>query len=208
MRRVLLIPLTLLLITSAGAIHADTKLQQPWIDRDYVANNDAFASVLVIGVPDHTDERGKLENSLVKALQKDGVRATASLDLMSADTEVTKESVLAALEGKDIEAVFLTRVFRTDDIEVVQGGDPGTMRTERDFAIQLWENYEGTRDQALNAPRKEKQRLVLENNLYDLKSEKLVWTVQSFSMDPKSADKIIKSLSKLVTEQLRKDGLI
>ena len=49
---------------------------------------------------------------------------------------------------------------------------------------------------------------MLENNLYDIASEKMVWSAQSYSMNPKSADKIIKELSKLVADQLRKDLLI
>lgn len=192
----------------AAASAADTKLQQPWVDHDYVGSNNPIKSILVIGVPDHPDERRKLEDSFTRSLAKAGVNATASLDIMAADTEVSKESVLAALEGRDIEAVLLTRVFRIEDIEIVQGGDPGTMRTDRDFAIQLWANYEDARDQVLNAPRSKKQRLVLENNLYDLDSENLIWTVQSYSMNIKSADKVIKSLTPLVTDSLKKQNLI
>jgi hypothetical protein len=91
---------------------------------------------------------------------------------------------------------------------VVQGADANTMRIQQDFATQLWDNYEGIRGQAANLQKNTKQSLVLENSLYELQSEKLVWTVQSYSMNPKSADKVIKSLSKLVTDQLRKDDLI
>lgn len=202
--------LGLTLIFTAVAVNADTKLQQPWVDQEYINNNGlhSIESILVIGVPDHPDERYKLEDQFKQALAKSGVEATPSLDIMSADTEVNKENVLAALEGKNIDAVLLIRVYRIDDVEIIEGDDPGTMRTERDFAVQLWQNYEGARDQALNAPRNEKQRLVLENNLYDLKSENLIWTVQSYSMNLKSADKIIKSLTHLVTENLKQQNLI
>jgi hypothetical protein len=208
MKRLLSLGLTLFLTLTGAAVEADTELQQPWIDRAYVNDNDAFKSLLVIGVPDHPDERRKLEDRLTKALAKSGVQATASLDVMSADTEVNKESVLAALEGSNIDGVLLTRVFRVDDIVEVQGADSETMRRQHDFATKLWDNYDGMRGQAANLQKNKKQRLVLENNLYELKSEKLVWTVQSYSMNPKSSDKIIKSLSKLASDQLRKDNLI
>ena len=208
MKRLVSLGLTLFFTLSGVAVGADTVLQQPWIDRGYVNNNDAFRSILVIGVPDHPDERRKLEDRLAKALEKSGVQATASLDIMSVDTTVSKESVLAVLEGKNIDGVLLTRVFRVDDVTVVQGADANTMRIQQDFTTQLWDNYEGVRGQAANLQKNTKQSLVLENSLYELQSEKLVWTVQSYSMNPKSADKVIKSLSKLVTDQLRKDNLI
>ena len=209
MKKSLTIGFTILLcLLNLGVQAEKTTLQQPWVDRGYINNNDAFQNILVIGVPDHPDERRQLEDSMVKALSKMGVEATASLDIMSIETEVNKENVVSALEGRSVEGVLLTRVFRVEDIETVQGGDPGTMRTERDFAIQLWANYEGARDQALNAPKHKEHRLVLENNLYETRSENLVWTVQSYTIDPKSSDKVIKSLSKLVSEQLRKDNFI
>ena len=165
-------------------------------------------SILVIGVPDHPDERRRLEDTFVKSLSDEGITTVASLDVMSRDTEINEQTVKAALADRNIEAVLLTRVYRVDDVEIVQGGDPGTRRTERDFAIQLWDNYKGARDYALNASKNQEQRLVLENNLYDLNSAELVWTVQSFTMNPKSSKKVIDSLSKLIPKQLKKDGLI
>ena len=59
MKRILLIPLTLLLTVAAASLNADTKLQVPWMDRDYVYNNDPFKSILVIGVPDRPEYRRK-----------------------------------------------------------------------------------------------------------------------------------------------------
>lgn len=206
-----ILTLSFALLSIAGVCQlagADTQLTEPWVDHAYVNSHGPVASILVIGVTELPETRRQLENSLAKALANDGVNATASLDLMSEDTEVNKENVLAAVAGKNIDAVLLTRLFRTEDVQIVQGGDPGTIRTERDFAIQLWENYEGTRDQALNAPKSKKHRIVLENNLYDIDTEDLVWTVQSLSMDAKSADKVIKSLSKLIPKSLRDAYLI
>ena len=209
MKRISLIPIALFAVLAAGTLSADTKLKHPWVDRDYVANNDAFKSILVIGVPDHPDKRRSLEDSLVKALEKAGVQATASLDIMAPETEVNRDSVVAALAGKDVDGVFLTSLSRVDDVEIVPGGEPPkTQRSDREFALLLWQDYQGTYDQALNAPTKEKHRLVLENELYNLASEKVVWVVQSYSMKPKSADKVIKDLSKQVSEQLHNDGLI
>ena len=209
MRRMLRIQLVLLLSLAAGVLYAEIQLPAPWMDRDYVYNHDPFESILVIGVPDHPDKRRQLENSLVKALEKNGVQATASLDIMSEDTEINRDTVTAALAGRDVDAMFLASLHRVEDIEIVSGGVlPKTQRTERDFALQLWQDSQGTYDQNLAALRKEKHRLVLENKLYNLKNEKLVWSVQSYSMKPGSADEAIRSLIKQVAATLRRDGVI
>ena len=122
MKRIVSISLALITTLSAAVLHADTKLKHPWVDRDYVLNADPFKSILVIGVPDHPDKRRSLEDGLVKSLEKAGVKATASLDIMSADTEVNRDTVVAALAGKDVDAVFLTSLARVDDVEIVKGG--------------------------------------------------------------------------------------
>ena len=194
-------------VLSTAQLHADTTLAEPWIDNAYVNNHGPVKNILVIGVPDHPDERHQLEQTFSKALSDSGVSAMPSLDIMSADVEVNKGNVLAAIAGRDFDAVLLTQVYRVDDVDIVPGGDPDRV-TDRDFAIQLWDNYEGARDQALDARKKKEHRLVLENNLYDLKSEDLVWSVQSYSINPKSSDKIIRELSRLIPASLKKASLI
>lgn len=187
---------------------AETKLAQPWSDRAFINNHGPFKNILVIGVPKETDERHNLEKAFVEVLKKSGVNALPSLDIMSADTEVNKDNVLAAVAGKNIDSVLLTRMFRVEEIDIVQIDDPGSKRSERDFALGLWGDYRNARDYALDAAKKKQLRIVLENSVYDLNSAELVWTVQSYSMDPKSADEVIKSLSRLISDSLKKEKLI
>ena len=189
-------------------IQAETKLTQSWSDRAFINNHGPFKNILVIGVPKETDERQKLEKTFAEVLKKNGVNAIPSLDIMPADTEVNKDNVLAAVAGKDIDSVLLTRLYRVEEIDIVKIEDPGTKRSERDFALGLWGDYQNARDSALDAGTKKQLRVVLENSVYDLKSAELVWTVQSHSMDPKSADEVIKSLSRLISESLKTEKLI
>ena len=187
---------------------AETKLTQSWSDRAFINNHGPFKNILVIGVPKETDERRKLEKAFSEVLKKKGVNAMPSLEIMSPDTEVNKENVLAAVTGKDFDSVLLTRLYRVEEIEIVKIDDPGTKRSQRDFALGLWADYRNAHDYALDAAKKKQFRVVLENSVYDLNSAELVWTVQSHSMDPKSADDVIKSLSQLVSDSLKKEKLI
>ena len=187
---------------------AETKLAQPWADRSFINSHGPFNSVLVIGVPEEPDERKKLENTFASVLKKNGVNTMASLDLMTIDTEVNKENVLSAVRGKNVDSVLLIRLYRVEEIDILQIDDPGTKRSQRDFALGLWSDYTKAHDYALDAAQKKQLRVVLENSVYDLNSAELVWTVQSYSMDPKTADEIISSLSQLITEALKKEKLI
>ena len=189
-------------------LQAETKLTQSWSDRSFINSHGPFKNILVIGVPKEPDERRKLEKAFSEVLKKKGVNAIPSLEIMSPDKEVNKENVLAAVSGKDFDSVLLTRLYRVEEIDIVQISDPGTKRSQRDFALGLWADYRNAHDYALDAAKKKQLRVVLENSVYDLKSEELVWTVQSHSMDPKSADDVIKSLSQLVSDSLKKEKLI
>lgn len=187
---------------------AETKLSQPWADRAFINSHGPFSSVLVIGVPEEPEERGKLEKAFVNVLNQNGVNTVASLDLMAVDTEVNKENVLAAVRGKNVDSVLLIRLYRVEEIDILQVDNPGTKRSQRDFALGLWADYTKAHDYALDAAQKKQLRVVLENSVYDLNSAELVWTVQSYSMDPKTADEVIGSLSQLITEALKKEKLI
>ena len=50
--------------------------------------------------------------------------------------------------------------------------------------------------------------LKLETNVYDVASGKLVWSMQSESVDPQSASQVIKDQIKLVIETLEKRSLL
>lgn len=189
-------------------IQAETKLAQPWADRAFINSHGPFNNVLVIGVPEEPEERGKLEKTFTRVLEQNGVSTLASLDIMSIDTQINKKNVLSAVSGKNVDSVLLIRLYRVEEVDILQIDNPGTKRSERDFALGLWGDYANARDYALDAAKKKQLRVVLENSVYDLDSTELVWTVQSYSMDPKSAGEVIESLSHLITKTLKKEKLI
>ena len=91
---------------------AETKLMQPWSDRAFINSHGPFKNILIIGVPKETDERAKLEKAFSEVLKKNGVNAMPSLEIMSPDTEINKENVLAAVSGKDFDSLLLNRLYR------------------------------------------------------------------------------------------------
>jgi hypothetical protein len=50
--------------------------------------------------------------------------------------------------------------------------------------------------------------VILETNLYEVKSEELVWSAQSRSFAPESAKEVIDDLVRLVIKDLKEKGLI
>jgi hypothetical protein len=48
----------------------------------------------------------------------------------------------------------------------------------------------------------------LESNLYDVASEKLLWSIQSKAFNPEDLDSFFKGYSKLLRDHLKKEGLV
>jgi hypothetical protein len=189
---------------------AETKLVQPWSNRTFISDNGPFENILVIAVTEEPKYRPILEKAFAERIEKIGAAATLSSSIMPTDAEMSEQAIKAAVaeHGANIEIVLLTSLYRIDEVDILQIDDPGTMRSERDFALALGRDYRDARDFALDAEVKKRLRFILENSIYDLESAELIWTVQSYSMDPKTAEDIIKSVSKLVTDKLKEEDLI
>ena len=189
---------------------AQTRLGQPWTDQSFIVANGPFKSVLVIAVTEERESRAPLEDAFTRLIQKAGADAVSSNTIMSADQEVTEETIKAATAaaGKDFDVVLLTHLYRVEEVDIVNITDPGTKRSERDFALALWKDWRSARDYAIDAGVTRKLRYVLENSVYYLESADLIWTAQSHSTNPKTAEEIIDSVSKLVTDALVKEQLI
>lgn len=197
-------------ILASHAVTAQTTLNQPWIDQTFVAANAPFRKVLIIAVTHESENRSLLEEAFVKQIGRTKADAVSSNSIMAPDTEPTAEAIKAAVQatGETYDIVLLTYLVRVDDVDIVNITDPGTKRSERDFALALWGDWQNARDFVLDAGVTHRRQFVVESSVYDLESEEQIWTVQSYSMDPKSAEKIISSVSKMVTEAMVNDDLL
>lgn len=197
------------IVTSFSAI-AQTTLNQPWADQSFVAENAPFRKVLIIAVTNEQENRVMLEEAFAKHVGKTEADAISSNSIMAPDVETTAETVKAAVaaSGEDFDVVLLTYLVRVDDVDIVNVTDVGIKRSERDFALALWGDWANARDFVLDAGVTHRRQFVVESSVYDLDSEKQVWTVQSYSMDPKSVEEIVGSITTLVTKALVNDNLL
>lgn len=189
---------------------AQTTINQPWSDQSFIAANAPFRNVLIIAVTNEKDNRPMLEEAFAKRIGKTRAKAVSSNSIMAPDVEPTEESVKAAVEasGEDFDIVLLTYLLRVDDADIVNITDPGTKRSERDFALALWGDWQNARDFVLDAGVTHRRQFVVESSVYDLDSAEQIWTVQTYTMDPKSAKEIIDTITAMVTDALVKGNLL
>ena len=201
--------IALILFALTACTTTQTKLVEVWSDDAYAVSRDPLRIMLIIGMTETLEDRRMVERIFADAFSKNGVEAVPSLEIMSADTEIIKQMVEGAIMGTDIEAVLVTRLVRLEETELYHGPHPTTYRSEKQFRETLWDYQAYSYDYASDPNLKTKNRVaVLESSLYDVNTARLIWSVQSQSIDPKSADTVIRSLSALVVDSLKKENLI
>jgi hypothetical protein len=167
-----------------------------WQDEAYRGEID---SLLVIAVVEDSALRRSLEDAYVGKFSERALTATPGYVLLPDVELLSRETVEAAIEDLDIDAVMVTRLVGVEEVEQY---NPPTYYDYYDsyFLYTLPRSSQGyyTRFTLLK----------LETNLYDTASAQLVWSLQSESMDSPAPEDVIEGQVGLTIERLAARGLI
>ena len=179
---------------------ASTKVAETWVNDSYTGG--PVSDVLVIGVTNQETIRRTFENKFVQELNAIGVEAVSSADALAiqADQKVEKEDVLKVVEKYGNDAVLITHLVSEDKIKVYHppryyGDYYGYYGYAYDFSHQP--GYYTT-DTIVS----------LETNLYDVKTEKPIWSGQSRTWNPSSDKKLIDEVIKTVIKSMQENNLL
>jgi hypothetical protein len=185
---------------------ATTKITETWKDDRY--QGAPFSDFFVIGVAKEKNTRRSFENKFVEKLQAAGVQAVASSSVMESDQKIEKETILAAIEKLDIDAVLVTRLVSLKEEEI---RSPSTSEYQRpdDYQGGYYSDYSiayGHTNQP--AQYTTSVRVGLETKLYDVRTERLIWAATSKSANPKSKIKLFDAVIDALVRDLKKNKLL
>jgi len=163
------------------------------------------SNILVIGITGNEDSRRSFERKFVAQLKLAGVEGISSEDAipMPADLELKKETILKAVNQFKNDAVIITHLIDKEEKEVfTRGGEAD--RGYYGFYHSRY-TYSYARDPGYSNTSK---TIRLETNLYDVKTEKLIWSGQSKTLSKDSKDQIINDVIKVVINDLQNNKLI
>jgi hypothetical protein len=149
------------------------------------------SNILVIAITGNEHNRRSFEREFVAQLKSAGVEAISSEDAipMPPDLELKKETILNAVNQFENDAVIITHLIDKEEKEVnTRGG-------------QSVKGYYGFYHRRYSSLR-------LETNLYDVKTEKLIWSGQSKTWSRDSKNQIINDVIKVVINDLQNNKLI
>jgi hypothetical protein len=180
-----------------------TKPLHTWKDSSYTGGY--LTSVMVVAISDKLADRTMFEDLFAKAFDKNGVKAVSAIAIAPGKTEIDKETIKAEAKKRGIEAVFVTHLMGVKEKTVYHPPPVGAHPYYGSFSsyypsVYSYTHYPGYYTQH--------ELVRLESNLYEVATEKLIWSFQSETINPKNIKDGVDSLGKVVISDLRKNSLL
>ena len=177
-----------------------TQKTSEWRDPAYAGQK--FNNVLVIGVAKEATVRRMFESNLVDGLTEKQLAAAPSYSIMDHQEKISEETVEAAIIGKHFDAVLVTHLVGVEQKEVYR---PPTYSA----GIGYYGYYSAAHARVYEPGYYDRYKVVkLETTLYDVKTKKPVWSMQSDTIDPQADEKLIKAVIDAVIKALSEQALI
>ena len=192
-------PLTTLLLALLLSSCASMRSVMEWRDDSFSGQID---SLLVIAASNDGAIRRSTEDGYRARFEAMGLSAIVGYSLLDESVELTRESVEAALVDTEVDAVLVTRLLGLDEFEQYQ---PPTTH----YYYRSYPRYYG-HSMAVTTPGyyRRFKLLTLETNVYDRNSGKLLWSMQSETIDPEAAQDVIDDQIELTARRLSASGLL
>lgn len=161
------------------------------------------SDILVIVIADKDKTRRSFERRFVTQLKSAGVDAVSSADAiaMPPDLKLKKEVILDTVSQHGNDAVMITHLAGIEEKDIQTRADPGSGG---------FYGYYGRIYRTRRAPgySSTSTTIRLETNLYDVKTEKLIWSGQTKTWNKDSQKEIMNDVIAAVIKDLQKSKLL
>jgi hypothetical protein len=212
------------LILSACA--PSQEISRTWVDREALPKV-PYKSVFVIALVQQKN-KAIVESKVAKVMASRGFKVVKSTDVMPVikQTEagkINKEALVNSIRENNCEALYVIAVkdIKTEkiygkvdapsEVPTHQIWDPVIEYTPMEFGYYgIYYNYMSDyQEQKYSVNEYAIDRTYfMESNLYDVASEKLIWSIQSKAFNPEDLDSFFKGYSKLLRNHLKEKGLV
>ena len=193
--------LTLLAVMFLLTSCASTSLTTTWHDQSYSGNN-SLNDVLVIAVTEEETVRRLYEDGFVTKFAESGVRGIPSYSLQISDIEPTTQAVQTAVSMAQARYVLITRHLSTDKKQHYRPPEPIYVDP---YYSGMYRYYPMAYREVRYSPgyTYTVTTVSVESNLYDAQTEKLIWSAQSKSVDPKMSKSFFDGLVNVFAKDLQ-----
>ena len=182
---------------------ATTELTSVWKDPSYQSRP---SKVMVIGVAKNPIYRRLFEDEFVRQLKERGTDAISSYTVLSDAQQDDQAAIAEKVKELGTDSVLITRLVSK---KTVQFYVPGTAYYPPPY-YGTWPDYYGYGYRYLYSPGyvAEDQYAVIETNLYETGSDKLVWAATSETVINKTDQELIKSYIGIMVNSMAGNALL
>jgi hypothetical protein len=218
--------ISILLLTLILSACAPTQeISRTWADREALPK-EPFKSVFVMALVQEKN-KAEMEKKLAKVLESRGFKVVKGSDVIHPDKadsgKINKEKLVKIIQDNGCEALYVLAVKDIKTVKVYGKQDaPSEVPTHQIYEplVQYYPmafGYYGIYYNYLSDYQEQSfspdyyaldKTFFLETNLYNVSTEKLLWSVQSKAFNPEDLDSAFKTYKKLLIDNLKKEGLI
>lgn len=180
---------------------ATTTLKNVWKDKDYQGKPH---NIIIIMVTKSPVTRELVEGMFVAGLDARGNNAVASYKIIPLDQLSDRDIVESKIQSTGADAVLVSRLVDQKTIETY------TPRVIYGFVPDFYNDWWGYYDYVMVAPgyTDETQVIFAETNLYDIETEKLIWSARSETEMTEGDQQLIKTFVKVMIDRLALEGIV
>ncbi len=187
------------------------KLLVSWKNPDYSGQKPH--RILVIGMSENPEVRADFEDDLSASLGGEGLEVVPgySILLRLHSAELDPDYLKAQIRDFKIDAVLVSRIVKIDKKTTYIRGLSPTFPYPYPYYRSLYVYYGAVYRQVYSPDYlREDTTVRVETNFYKAvpPNEELIWTATSESFNPKSAQKVIDGLVKLIVKELRTQSIL
>ena len=179
---------------------ASTKVTNEWKDPNF--SSQKFKKIMVLGVAKQPRNRKLYEDKFVKQLAAKGVTAIASHTLIPHEDMREKAKIVQSIQGLGIDGVIVTRVR---DIKEKQKGGRQSLLYEHYNESFTFVSYSSYND---GGTPNRKQKFSFESKLYEVKTEKPVFSLSSDTIAQDNIKKRLDSYINIVVSKMAENDLL
>jgi len=203
MKRFKLIFAFIFLFATVDAQRTKTTIVKSWRDPATMIKVGQFNKILVVAFVKDPANRKIAEDDIVKQLKSKGIPSYQVLG--EPGSELTEEGLAEKIKNEGFDgAVVMQLINPESELQYT----PGT-GTYPAYYNSFFPYYGGAATKFRDPDYLAKHNVyIIETNFYSFNNNKLLWSGITNSVDPNSIEKMIASIGKVITEEMKKQGFL
>jgi len=196
-----------ILLTSCGP---STVITASWKSPHMASKK--YSRILVAALTSNTIAKVTLENEVALALGN-GANVLKSISEFPPDihnTDSDKEAIMKNVKNKNVEAILtISLINRETETRYIPGSYSYNPIIGYNYYDNFWGYYSYRYPYSYDPGYYVQEKIYfIESNLYDVNTEKLIWSAQSRTYNPAGLEAFSKEFAKIIVAKMKKDGVL